>query len=593
MRRPIGTARAGSTGETLHEPVACLPWDLAAVLEAFPVTRPKRGRADAIDAMDGFLRDGMLRVSSFPPQPIGNPPDWAWYPPATRSFAFRLHSFYMIDDVLGAHVESGEVRYLHAGIDLVLDWIRANPLAGRATGAEMAWSDHTTAQRVANWLRFLAYLLGEAPEVALSRVEDLRAVLASLAEHAGLLADPAFARTAHNHAFDQALSLVRLAAVLATDPRAAHWRADGLRRLDREIALAHTDEGAHVENSPTYALRAASRYREMLDTIPAPVLGEAICARTRDLTPGLVRFLAALVRPDGTLGILGDSVIDQLRETFPLAVSPESGSLWRWAVTRGSSGMAPDWTSLILPASGYAMLRNRWPTAPTDTSAIHAVVKLGPLSRVHVQDDDGHLGVHAFGEDWLIDSGQSRFLPSHPVRAYMLSRRAHNVVDCDDESAMALKSAMRTRFWRATAWSDRAPAPFVTVVSDRHPACTRTRTVRLDSERLQVADSIAWRDQPASPAVVRWHVPAAYAVTVVAPGRVSVVSPRGSVMHIDVEGAIPSATTVATGEVDGVVASMVSLDLQHLEPSTVVAFTFPPAEALDIHTTFTWSAGGS
>lgn len=323
---------------------------------------------------------------------------WSSGPQEDRSWRWTLHAFLPLDPLIA----TGRIGMLS---QLIGAW--RSKFESEAIENDFPWHDHATALRLDRLSRI--------------KLQFPQCDFLDLAQrHAELLMRDDFYSKHTNHGFDQALSLVLAALAFPEAEVAGVWRELGLARLNAEIHFAFTDEGVHVENSPAYHFGMISNMLRARRLLQASGQGSADFDEHFDKA---LRFLTWVTRPDRFLAYMGDST------SYRPSVHPEladlpSAPLVEWVSTGGRAGTEPTGNFVVYEESGYAAYRSSWQSWPGHT---HIVMKSGFLSPYHRQADDLNVLVHAYGEDWLIDSGLYNHNRLDPVRIYMRSARAHNV----------------------------------------------------------------------------------------------------------------------------------------------------------------------
>ncbi len=104
----------------------------------------------------------------------------------------------------------------------------------------------------------------------------------------------------------------------------------------------------------------------------------------------------------------------------------------RWAVSSGTDGKAPEYTSILYPVGVKAILRSGW---SSDDTYIQTNADGGVNSHGH--HDDMALNMFAYGQYLLVDPKYMNYDQDNPYRAWLNSNRAHNTVEINDVSAKA------------------------------------------------------------------------------------------------------------------------------------------------------------
>lgn len=344
-----------------------------------------------------FIEDGIIENKTFGDISIGSDV-WSCGPQENRTWRWTLHSFLFLDPLLC----TGKYDAL---LGLVKSW--EEQFSEFSVYDDFPWHDHATALR-----------LDRLSRMALQFPQSDYIELAT--QHADVLMRDDFYSKHTNHGFDQALSLILAAMAFPKAESANSWSKLGLARLADEIHFAFTDEGVHVENSPSYHFGMIGNMLRARRLLHAS--GQVSADFDKHFDKAL-RFLIWITRPDRFLAYMGDSA-GYRPSVHPELADMPSAPLVEWVSTGGREGVEPMGNFAVYEESGYAAYRSSWRAWPGHT---HIVMKSGFLSPYHRQDDDLNVLVHAYGEDWLIDSGLYSHNRLDPIRVYMRSARAHNV----------------------------------------------------------------------------------------------------------------------------------------------------------------------
>ncbi|MGE8548992.1 MAG: heparinase II/III domain-containing protein [Alcaligenes sp.] len=357
---------------------------------------PKATSSDYI-AAEKLIYKGIIDSKRFGDISIGTN-IWKCGPQNNRMWLWTLHALVPIDPLLATE------KYFEAKI-LIDSWIKE--FSCSKVEDEFPWHDHATALRLDRLSSIqLRYSDCDYSSIAI--------------KHADLLLQEDFYSENTNHGFDQALSLILASFAFSKCKESETWQKIGIKRLKAEIEFAFTKEGVHVENSPAYHMGMIAnlvRARDLLKYVTKEDFN------FKDLFNKTILFLSWITRPDRYLAYIGDSA--SYRPSIPDSLKHlESAEFLKWIISSGLQGKKPNGNFMVYPEAGYAIYRSNWTAWPGHT---HLIMKCGFLSRYHRQDDDLNVLIHAFGEDWLIDSGLYNHNQSDPIRVYMRSSLAHNI----------------------------------------------------------------------------------------------------------------------------------------------------------------------
>lgn len=421
---PIGVS-AGQPGRPLHR---MGPEELSAWLVAQPLSLDEALgehhqiwlRAGSRLKADAWMERQSLVFTTYGELPIGNPVDWTLGADGRANLSWQLHSFFFVRDFVASHKLTRDERYLEALDGILQSWMRHAEVP--APDSRFAWNDHSTAYRLHALSQYFVYLSGLGAPAAGRLAEVYRLVV----RHQAVLLSKHLYSRGTNHGLDQAFYLYVSAAIVPLHSGSQDVRQTALERLRHELLRSFAEDGVHIENSPEYHDLVLSSVGYM-GTIVAALEQDA------DLIHGLngrlfeaVRFLAYILRPDGLLPTVGDSTLIRPRSAHARLAGAPAYPSFLHARSQGAEGADELPDCAVFNASGYAVLRGA-KSASTPLRA-HAVFKCGFLSTYHRHDDDNSLVLYARGEDWLIDAGLYQHEEKDPVRIYMRSAQAHNLL---------------------------------------------------------------------------------------------------------------------------------------------------------------------
>ena len=251
------------------------------------------------------------------------------------------------------------------------------------------WNDHAIAARIAVITRLWRHMRND--EKATS--EDRAALIALVMRSAELLAKDSQFTARTNHGVMQNVALLQVAAAFPSLPKVAFWRKLALERLEVQMDYYVSDEGVVLEHSAEYhlfgvELLAYALRLSHLNGIPPP-------ERLRQAFVGTERFSKFLIRPDGSLPLLGNTAagkpaqlrsissdgsdpVELLTPPFPL---PPSGNY-------------------TFPVSGYSLW---WSSAPEPSQI--AVTWAKHDRHGHKHADEGSFHFWSRGHDWITATG--------------------------------------------------------------------------------------------------------------------------------------------------------------------------------------------
>ena len=327
------------------------------------------------------------------------PIDWSVDPFEDRSWQHHLHAWRNMEHWLYEFRQDGDAAHLLAPVEIALDWHQFHVEEGRKSGFQ--WYDHSAGIRASRLAFLLDFILSGRLEVSDA---DLACLMTLADLHAKKLMEPAFLSRG-NHGLFQLVGLDALCSVVG-------WRnaCQGARSYAKEtfvdlVESWFSEEGVHVENSPTYHYWVIDQIRKLgaVERFQQPGVQE-ILERADAISPWLTY-------PDGRWIRVGDSHGDGPQLTGPVEPDclPDGGGCW--AVRD-------------LTKSGYALVGSLPEADDGESSMLFVSAMAAPTGHKH--SDDLSFVLMEGGREIFTDSGLYGY-NNDEVRSYVVSARAHNV----------------------------------------------------------------------------------------------------------------------------------------------------------------------
>lgn len=343
---------------------------------------------------------------------------------------------------------TGDQRYADAAAEHIRSWIDHNP----PTKVGINWaSSLEVAFRAMSWVWAL-HMLRDSTAIGPELHARMLGMLHVHGRHLESYLSTYF--SPNTHLTGEALGLVYLGVLLPELRHAARWRTLGVRVLERQLPIHVRPDGVYFEQASQYHRYTTEIYLHLL------LLGEGngipLAPSVREAVGAMFGFLRHLVRPDGTIPLLGDDDggrLVQLDDRLPADVRslltigavvlgrPElafgaGGELAAMGWLLGAPGLerfdsltpaVPSGLSRAFPDGGFYVLRDGWSPAAT-----WAVVDCGPHGAMncgHAHADALAIELHADGRPILVDSGTYSY--PGPERNEFRGTAAHNAVTVD------------------------------------------------------------------------------------------------------------------------------------------------------------------
>ena len=357
--------------------------------------------------------------------------------------------------VLGrAYQVTGDARYAQCWVEQLTSWMDANP---PKQGVNWA-SSLEVSYRAISWLWALELFRG-APELTADLLDRLLRYLYLHGRHIERYLSTYF--SPNTHLTGEALGLLYLGTVLPELRRAHRWRELGWSILERELPRQVHADGVYFEQATYYHRYTVDIYLHAL--LLARADGREIPPAMKERLVLAVEHLADLMRPDGTVPIIGDddggrlvSLEDRRHADVRAALGTAAIVLdrpWLARVAGGATeevlwllgpdggraaddaatGREPDHDSRLFPHGGYAIMRDGW-----SSRANHAVIDCGPHGTMncgHAHSDALSIEITARGHPTIVDPGTFTYTGSASDRDHFRHSAAHNTVTVDGQSA--------------------------------------------------------------------------------------------------------------------------------------------------------------
>lgn len=395
--------------------------------------RPLEGHVtlDKPEAVSQIMTDGWS-WNGLAPVSMALPMDW-WACSGNRSQDFRYQAWKFMGPILRADGDRPGSELLDWCHDRALDWC-ATVVDGPG-GTAMAWYDMALALRAP----VLAYLFECALTDARRSAEEVDVLHRAVLAHQRALLAPGAFNAATNHGFYTAIGQVAFARRLIELPGMDDVLEQGHQRLRQVVDQQFAGDGGHREHSPDY-------HRMLVDSfVDAAEDGLIEDANILALIERSAHVTGWFVRPDGEIEQIGDS----MARLVSSRTRSSRDSTTSFIVSRGRLGTAPIEEMLVLPDSGYAIVRSPRPTTGEELSkSAYLTLMAGFHSRTHKHADDLAVTWFDDGAEILIDSGRFGYLDplpeehpdrslgffySRPERQYVESTPAHSTVSADGQ----------------------------------------------------------------------------------------------------------------------------------------------------------------
>lgn len=330
-------------------------------------------------------------------------------------FGFHLNYMSELGHLSNAYLKTADEKYAVRFVEMITSWIEQTECPGKIVGdgGRPCWRSIDSATRIsANWSRCVCAFLN-SPSVSDRVWVD---IFKSIWEHSYRLIG---LNTKFNWHTNEILGVLSISLLYPFFKEADEWYEWCIRELLLQIDKEIYSDGFQAELCTGYQFGVINHFRSIqrrLEQFSKPV-PKKLFEGYRTLFSVYFKIVGptGMVTPNNdSRGISIKNVASKALELFP------GDPLYTWFLTEGKEGTPPDYTSIVLPYSGFAVIRSCW-----EKDAFFAMLDAGPEGTAHIHEDKLNLILSAYGEDMLTDIGFYAYDTSD-MRYFAVGTRSHN-----------------------------------------------------------------------------------------------------------------------------------------------------------------------
>ena len=330
-------------------------------------------------------------------------------------FGFHLNYMGELGHLANAYLESRDERFARRFVDMITSWLLQTECPGKIVGdgGRPCWRSIDSATRIsANWSRCICAFLN-SPSVSERVWVD---IFKSVWEHCYRLIG---LNTKFNWHTNEILGVLKSALLYPFFRESEEWYNWCIDELLKQIDLEFYSDGFQAELCTGYQLGVIRHFRSIERTLRD--FGKPIPKKLYDGYRTLFSCYFKIVGPDGSVTPNNDSSGIDIKNVAKLALELFPGDpVYTWFYTEGKEGTPPDYTSIVLPYSGFAVIRTSW-----QRDAFFAMLDAGPEGTAHIHEDKLNFIMTAYGEQMLDDIGFYAYDTSD-MRYFAVGTRSHN-----------------------------------------------------------------------------------------------------------------------------------------------------------------------
>lgn len=348
---------------------------------------------------------------------VKNDPEILWGSELDRTRGRYFHGMLFMHGWADYIIKNHDFSAYDEAAKIILSWRKLHP-AVEVGASSMAYHDETTAQRLNTIMSIILAGVELKDKDSLQKLKEIAFetsnIMASTKFHAGL----------NNHGMFQDISLRNYAIIARWDNE--QERADklstSLDRLEEYFIHAFTDEGVHVENTPTYHVLVSRNLHSHLKVLAAL---EMESEKLSELYKNAANYATYITMPNGKFPPISDTTVGARISNQQIF-----DEHFLYASSAGQLGKVPDKKSALFRKSGYAIYRSDW----SSIDATYLLFQAAYNDNYHKHSDDLSLILYSAGQEIITESGPFSYNYTDPYSRYAYSQFSHNSIVVDGKS---------------------------------------------------------------------------------------------------------------------------------------------------------------
>lgn len=330
-------------------------------------------------------------------------------------FGFHLNYMSELGHLANAYEATSDEKYAKRFVEMICSWLEQTECPGKIVGdgGRPCWRSIDSATRIsANWSRCICAFLN-SPSVSDRVWVD---IFKSVWEHAYRLTG---LNTKFNWHTNEIQGVLMISLLFPFFRESEEWYKWCIEELVKQIDKEFYSDGFQAELCTGYQFGVIKHFRTIERILR--LFDKPVPSKLYEGYRTLLSCYFKVVGPDGYVTPNNDSSGIDIKTVCRIALEIfPNDPLYTWFLTDGKEGTAPDYTSVVLPYSGFAVIRTSW-----ERDAFFAMLDSGPEGTAHIHEDKLNLIMTAYGERMLDDIGFYAYDTSD-MRYFAVGTRSHN-----------------------------------------------------------------------------------------------------------------------------------------------------------------------
>jgi len=325
--------------------------------------------------------------------------------------------------LLSGYKHTGNENYAREFNAQVIDWTIRNPAPPFRLTRVPSWRNLEAGVRMMQtWPQsFFGFL--SSPSFQTQTVQLMLASMWSHGQH--ILHFPSGMRFVNNWVIIGSSGLANLGMSFPEFRDAAIWRSNGLQRLSDQLEKQVYPDGMQHELASGYHLACMHSFYQTYEV--AEKTGMQVPQNYSRTLEKMFNYIMYISTPSRQVPPTNDANRTDIRGWMKTGAAVFNRPDMLFVGTDGKQGRAPESTSYHFGWGGQSAMRSGW-----DAQAMYLFFDAGPTGVSHQHEDKLHIGVSAYGRDFLTDGGKGLYIPDK-WRNYFVSSRAHNTILIDGQ----------------------------------------------------------------------------------------------------------------------------------------------------------------
>ncbi len=397
--------------------------------------------------------------------------------------------------LLNGYAKTGNEAYAREYNLQVVDWTVRNPAPPFRLTRVPSWRNLEAGVRMSGtWpTTFFGFL--SSPSFQTQAIQLMLASLWSHGEH--ILRFPSGMRFVNNWVIIGSNGLAILGMGFPEFQKASVWSETGLQRLSDQLDKQVYPDGMQHELATGYHLACLHSFYQAYEV--ARKTGTPVPDNFQSTLEKMFEYLMYVSTPSRQVPPTNDANRLDIRSWMQQGADLFDREDMRFIATNGEEGKEPEEISVIFPWGGHMVMRSGW-----DDQARYLFFDAGPSGVSHQHEDKLHIGISAYGRDFLTDGGKGLYIPDK-WREYFLSTQAHNTIIVDgfgqrripDQSTHRVDSPLKGR-WFSNEYFDFASGTFKNGYGPEKIPVTHSRyIVNKKNDYWLIIDELSGEDEHA------------------------------------------------------------------------------------------------